>query len=120
MYVRFLLSKPLFLGESKILYTSQTKVNGKSPVKLRVTYNRKQMYYGIDTKDRVYEFTPDEFKKVTAPKPRGINKDIQLELSLIENKAHRIITSMSEFSFRTFKTLFGIVGGDLTNILYVF
>ena len=103
-----------------VLYTSQTKKNGKHPVKLRVTYNRKQMYYGIDTKDRVYEFTPEEFKKVLAPKPRGINKEVQLELSEIESKAHRVITSMSEFSFRTFKTRFGITGGDLTNILFFF
>ena len=103
-----------------ILYKSQTKRNGMHPAKLRVTFNRKQMYYGIDTKDRAYEFTEEEFKKVLSPKPRGIYKDIQLELSLIENKAQQVITSMSDFSFKQFKTRFGITGGDLSNILYFF
>ncbi len=103
-----------------VLYKSQTKKNGKHPAKLRVTYNRKQMYYSIDNKERVYEFTPEEFNKVTAPKPRGIYKDIKLEFSLIEDKANKIIAKMETFSFRQFKTKFGIAGGDLTNIIYYF
>ncbi|WP_282039276.1 tyrosine-type recombinase/integrase [Saccharicrinis aurantiacus] len=103
-----------------VLYKAQTKKNGKHPAKLRVTYNRKQMYYSIDNKERVYEFTLDEFNKVIAPKPRGVFKDIKLEFSLIEDKAKKIITSMDSFSFRQFKTRFGIAGGDLTNILYYF
>ncbi len=103
-----------------ILYKGQTKKNGKHPAKLRVTFNRKQMYYSIDNKERVYEFTPDEFDKVLAPKPRGVLKDIKLEFSLIEDKANKIISSMETFSFRQFKTKFGIAGGDLSNILYYF
>nr|WP_321405422.1 site-specific integrase [uncultured Carboxylicivirga sp.] len=103
-----------------VLYKSQTKKNGKHPAKLRVTYNRKQMYYSIDNKERVYEFTPEEFNKVIAPKPRGIYKDIKLEFSLIEDKANKIIAKMETFSFRQFKTKFGIAGGDLTNIIYYF
>ena len=92
------------VSTSIILYKSQTKKNGKHPAKLRVTFNRKQMYYSIDTKERAYEFTPSEFEKVLTPKPRGVNKDIQLEFSLIENKAQKIIASMKDFSFRQFKT----------------
>jgi len=103
-----------------VLYKSQTKKNGKHPAKLRVTYNRKQMYYSIDNKERVYEFTSEEFDKIIAPKPRGVFKDIKLEFSLIEDKANRIIGSMETFSFKQFKTKFGIAGGDLTNILYYF
>lgn len=108
------------VSTSIVLYKNQTKKNGKHPVKLRVTFNRKQMYYGIDTKERVYEFAKNDFEKVLTPKPRGVNKDIQLELSLIENKAQKIIASMDNFSFREFKTRFGIAGGDLSNILYYF
>ena len=105
---------------SIVLYKSQKKKNGKHPAKLRVTYNRKQMYYSIDTKDRIYEFTSDEFEKVLTPKPRGINKVIQLEFSLIESKAKDIIASMDTFSFRGFKTKFGIAGGDLSNVIFYF
>ncbi len=103
-----------------VLYKSQTKKNGKHPAKLRITFNRKQMYYSIDNKDRVYEFTPEEFNKIFAPKPRGIHKDIQLEFSLIEDKAKKIIASMEDFSFRQFKAKFGVAGGDLTNLLFYF
>lgn len=105
---------------SIILYKSQKKKNGKHPAKLRVTFNRKQMYYSIDSKNKVFEFTPNEFKKVMSPKPRGTNKDIQLALSLIENKAKEIIASMEDFSFKQFKSKFGIPGGELTNIIYFF
>lgn len=108
------------VSTSIVLYKNQTKKNGKHPVKLRVTFNRKQMYYSIDTKERVYEFTPDEFDKVLTPKPRGVNKDIQLEFSVIEDKAQKVIASMENFSFREFKTRFGIAGGDLSNIIYYF
>jgi len=105
---------------SIILYKSQTKKNGKHPAKLRITYNRKQMYYSIDSKNRIYEFTPLEFEKVISPKPRGIYKAINLEFSLIESKAKSIIITMDQFSFNKFKTRFGITGGDLTNILYYY
>lgn len=117
-------SKKYFMSKkvttSIILYKSQTKKNGKHPAKLRVTYNRKQMYYSIDSKNRAYEFTPKEFEKVLSPKPRGVYKAISLEFSLIESKANNIIVTMSEFSFRKFKTHFGITGGDMSNILYFY
>ncbi|WP_075604134.1 site-specific integrase [Saccharicrinis aurantiacus] len=108
------------VSTSIVLYKSQTKKNGKHPAKLRITYNRKQMYYSIDTKDRIYEFTPSDFEKVRTPKPRGLNKDIQLEFSMIETKAQKIIGSMNDFSFKQFKSKFGIAGGDLSNILFFF
>jgi integrase len=103
-----------------VLYKSQTKKNGKHPAKLRLTFNRKQMYYSIDTKKRVYEFTVDEYKKITGLKPRGEYKEIQLEFSLIEDKAKRIITSIENFSFNQFKTRFGIAGTDQSNIIYFY
>lgn len=116
--------KPIIMGTKVstaiILYKSQTKKNGKHPAKLRVTYNRKQMYYSIDNKERIYEFTIEEFNKVTASKPRGVFKDIKLEFSLVEDKANRIISSMEDFSFKQFKTKFGISGGDLTNVLFYY
>lgn len=101
-----------------VLFKKRKKKNGKYPAKLRLTHNRKQMYYNIDNKNRVYEFTEDEFSKITSVKPRGIHKDISIEFSLIEEKAQKIIRSFSEFSFEKFKTHFGISGTDLRNIYY--
>jgi hypothetical protein len=74
-----------------ILFTKRAKANGKYPAKLRITHNRVQRYYGIDTKNRTYEFTPQEFEKITSPKPRGVYKEIQLEFSLLEKKARTIV-----------------------------
>lgn len=102
-----------------VLFTKRAKKNKKFPAKLRVTHNRVQRYYSIDTKERIYEFTPEEFKKIRAPKPRGMYKEIQLEFSLIEGKAQSIIKKLTEFSFDTFKTLWGIKGTS-NNIITFF
>lgn len=101
-----------------VLFKKRQKKNGKYPAKLRLTHDRKQMYYNIDTKDRVYEFTEDEFEKITAPKPRGEYKEIQIEFSLIEEKAQKIIKSMRDFSFDRFKTHIGITGSDMKNVYH--
>ncbi len=101
-----------------VLFKKRKKKNGKYPAKLRLTHNRKQQYYSIDNKDRVYEFTEDEFSKIISAKPRGVYKDISIEFLIIEEKAQKIIPSFSEFSFDKFKTHFGISGTDLRNIYY--
>ncbi|WP_430811607.1 MULTISPECIES: tyrosine-type recombinase/integrase [unclassified Carboxylicivirga] len=101
-----------------VLFKKRLKKNGKYPAKLRLTHNRKQMYYTIDTKNRVYDFTEDEFEKIIAPKPRGEYKEIQLEFSLIEEKANKIIKELSNFSFDQFKTHFGITGGNMRSIFH--
>lgn len=99
-----------------VLFKKRQKKNGKYPAKLRLTSDRKQMYYTIDTKNRVYEFSEDEFEKITSPKPRGEFKEIQLEFSLFEEKAQKIIKSMGDFSFDQFKIHFGITGGNMRNV----
>nr|WP_319401811.1 site-specific integrase [uncultured Carboxylicivirga sp.] len=104
------------VSTSIVLFMKRAKNNGTFPAKLRVTYNRNQRYFGIDTKERVYEFTPKEFEKITAPKPRGEYKDIQLEFSIIEEKARKIIEKLPEFSFDNFKILWGIKGAS-SNII---
>ena len=104
------------VSTSIVLFKKRAKNNGKYPAKLRVTYNRNQRYFAIDSKERVYEFTEKEFEKILAPKPRGEYKDIQLEFSLIEEKARKIIEHLPEFSFDNFKTLWGIKGAS-SNII---
>lgn len=102
-----------------VLFTKRAKSSGKYPAKLRITYNRVQRYYGIDTKERTYEFTKDEFKKITGEKPRGEYKVISLEFSLHEEKAKKIITQLKEFSFDDFKSLWGIKGAS-SNVITFF
>lgn len=99
-----------------VLFKKRQKKNGKYPAKLRITCDRRQMYYNIDSKHRTYEFFEAEFEKIISPKPRGEYKNIQLEFSLIEEKAQRIIASMSYFSFELFKTHMGIGGSDMRNV----
>lgn len=102
-----------------VLFKKRQKKNGKYPVKLRLTHDRKQMYYNIDNKNRVYEFTEEEFEKITSPKPRGEYKEIQIEFSLIEEKAQKVIKSMNnDFSFEEFKTNMGISGSDKKNVFH--
>ena len=101
-----------------VLFKKRKKKNGKYPAKLRLTHDRKQMYYNIDTKDRVYEFTVDEFDKIISSKPRGLYKEIHIEFSLIEEKSHKIIKSLDNFTFNQFKTRFAIKGTDMRNIYY--
>jgi len=105
---------------SIVLYKKRIKKNNKYPAKLRITYNRIQKYYGIDNKDRVYEFTEDEFDKIISPKPRGEYKDIKLEFSLIEKKAEKIVKSMTDFSFEKFRTQFGAKPKELKNVFYYY
>ncbi len=102
-----------------ILFKKRAKNNGKYPAKLRLTYNRNQRYFSIDTKERVYEFTPNEFEKIVSPKPRGEYKNIALEFSIIEEKARKIIERLPDFSFEDFKTLWGIIGAT-SNIITFF
>lgn len=104
------------VSTSIVLFKKRAKNNGKYPAKLRVTYNRNQRYFSIDNKIRVYEFTQQEFEKVTAPKPRGIYKEIQLEFSLFEQKAIGIIEKLPDFNFDDFKALWGIKGAS-SNII---
>jgi len=72
--------------------------DGKYPVKLRVTHNRKQQYYATK-----YSFSEEEYNKVTGDKPRGKFKEAQLYLYALEVKADRIISKMHRFSFPAFE-----------------
>jgi integrase len=101
-----------------VLFKKRKKKNGKYPAKLRLTHERKQMYYTIDTKDRIYEFSIEEFEKIVSPKPRGVFKEIQLEFSVIEEKANRIIKAIGDFTFDKFKVHFAIKGTNMRNIYY--
>ncbi|MBU0486426.1 MAG: site-specific integrase [Bacteroidetes bacterium] len=77
------------------------KNDGSYPVKLLVIYNRKFKRYKTE-----FSFDPDSFEKVLAPKPRGEFKDIRFKLNQIEEKAHKIIKSLTSFSYEAFEKKF--------------
>ncbi len=75
--------------------------NGSYPLKLRITYRRKQKYFRLN-----YSFSKNEYEKIIAPRPRGMYKEIQLSLSEIEDRAIEIINELPMFSFKTFEDQF--------------
>ena len=79
----------------------RAKKDGTFPVKLRVTYLRKQKYYALK-----YSMTENDFKKTMSPKPRGRLKEMKLILNTIEQKAIETIDSLPSFSFKGFEDVF--------------
>ena len=70
------------------------------PAKLRVTYQKKQVYF--KTK---YSFTEKVWQKMHGARPDTL-KDVLIELREIEARATKIVEKMSVFSFETFKRKF--------------
>lgn len=72
------------------------KANGKYPVKLRVYDNALKHQKLLPTS---FEFTKEEFSSIWETlKPRGINKELQIQLKALENKAIQTAESLSEFT----------------------
>ncbi len=81
-----------------IIDTRKPLKNGKSPVKLRITYNRKQRYYPADL-----SLTADEFDMVRGKNPKADFKKLKLKLDALEQKANKIIDELAVFDFGIFK-----------------
>lgn len=77
------------------------KADGTHSVKVRVTFDRKSLYYqtGISLAET-------DFTKAMGDKPRGEYKDIALKLQAFENKAASIIADMPVFTFAGFEKLY--------------
>jgi integrase len=96
-----------------LLDTRRKKKDNTFPVKLRVTFKRDQRYYKTN-----YSLSKQDFEKVTGDKPRGVFKDIGLDLSRIENKAREVISDLYVFSFEAFDLIFRTKKDDRFNIFY--
>jgi integrase len=70
----------------------------KYPVKLRVTFKRKQRYFATEC-----QLTQAEFDAVMGKAPKGKNKEIKMSLQGLEQKANAIIIKMSVFNFDDFE-----------------
>jgi integrase len=69
----------------------------KFPVKLRVTFNRKQKYYPTNL-----SMSQTEFDTVRSKNPKGDYKKWKLQLEGLEQKANHIIESLPVFDFDQF------------------
>ena len=87
---------------TKIVLVKIAKVSGKYPVKLRVTFNRKQKFYPCNI-----DLSEDEFIQVfqnpKLKKKEKENKDIAIG---IEAKAVGIINALKKFNFDAFENKF--------------
>ncbi|MDP1762306.1 MAG: site-specific integrase [Sediminibacterium sp.] len=92
----------------KIIHdTRRTKVSGKYPLKLRVTFLRQQKYYPVRIDLTAMEFelvqNPGSIPKQTDTATKRQIKEWKLTCDAIELKATDIIDRMEEFSFRLFE-----------------
>ncbi len=82
--------------------TRREKKNKTYPIKIRITHQRKQVYYPTR-----FDLTEEDFKKLFTPKPREEYKTILLELTSMENKAKGIIDELKEnFNWKAFDAKF--------------
>lgn len=81
------------------IFFNKYKVNekGNCPVSLRVTFDRKRKYYPT-----VFEFTPDEWKRMQGERPRKDLKNNLIQLQVLEKRAIDIIRSMPVFTWEGF------------------
>jgi integrase/recombinase XerD len=81
-----------------ILDTRRALKTDKYPVKLRVTFQRKQRYFATEC-----QLTKNEFDVVMGKAPKGKSKDIRLSLEALEQKANGIISKTTVFDFGSFE-----------------
>lgn len=89
-----------------ILEKRVSNKEGKHPVKLRITYQRKRKYYLLQESNTTLKgesYTPEEYSKIIAENSRGINKAKRLKFDEVEKRAIEIIDSLGEFSFEAFE-----------------
>jgi integrase len=104
-----------FPTASVVLDTRRSLTNNAYPLKLRVTYKRKQKYYGLKglklSKEEIGEsikmsLTEEDFEKACKPKPKDDYKLLKRYFNNIEEKADKIIEVIgTDFSFDEFEQL---------------
>jgi len=84
-----------------VLDQRTAKKGGTFPVKLRITFQRKQKYYALNK-----DLTLDEFSKVNSQKPRSEYKELKLAFEAFEGEARKVINDLKAFSFEAFEKRF--------------
>jgi integrase/recombinase XerD len=94
-----------------VLDTRRKLKSGKYPVKLRLTFKRKQRYYSTE-----YELSEVQFEAVMGKSPKRGDKDIRLALDALDQKANEIINRLGAFDYSRFESLLyadDLVYGDV-------
>ena len=85
-----------------VLDTRRAKEGNKYPVKLRLTFERKQKYYPTP-----YDLTETEFEKVMFPKdksrPKQAEKDLRKNIEAFEEKANKVVKNLPAFTWQIFE-----------------
>lgn len=82
-----------------VLDTRRAKGNGIYPVKLRITFERKQVYYLTP-----YDLSKEDFEKVMFGKRLNEGeKKLKKKITAFENKAIGIIEALPAFTFKAFE-----------------
>lgn len=90
-----------------VLFTKRPRSDGSCTVKLRVTYQRKKVYYAIHSDmGQTIKMRQDEWDRLWDRGVRGKAREMALYLQSVELAAREIIGRMSVFSFNHFKLEF--------------
>lgn len=91
-----------YVVTSVILDTRRQLQTGNYPIKLRLTYQRKQKYYPL-----ALDLSKSDFDKVKDEKQRaGKFKTYRDQFIEVEDKARKIINKLTDFSFESFEKKF--------------
>lgn len=96
------MNKPV--STTTILDTRRAKQNGLYPIKVRITFERKQRYYSLPRK---YDSTKENFKRIMFGERLSTEaKEFKLKIGDFEKKAIEIIDSMPLFTWHIFEKLY--------------
>lgn len=91
--------------------TRRAKKSGNYPVKIRLTYNRKQKYFPTN-----YDLSEHEFKKLYANRVHQDFRETYDNIWNMVDKASDIVKLMPHFDWRTFETKFLTPRTDILSV----
>jgi integrase/recombinase XerD len=98
-----------------VLDTRYPKKNGLFPVKIRITFNRKQKYYPLDI-----DLSKTDFENATSNDPKKILKTVSKKLTKELAKANDIADGLKLFDFKSFEERLNGFTASLTNVKSVY
>jgi len=104
MQIYFIFAYMIYKSEIStaiILDTRRKKQDGTFPVKLRVTFERKQKHFTINE-----SLSKKDYEKITSLNPRGKYKEKKIYYGKIEEKAIEVINELPIFTFKLFEDKF--------------
>lgn len=81
--------------------TRRSKVTGKYPLKLRLTYKGERKYYNT-----IYDMSMKDWETMNSESAKGKLRTIRNDISRLENDANELIQTMGNFSFAKFERKF--------------